>query len=123
MENILTELDRRNLKLQHKKERDKRVCDRIKAVLLRDKGWSNKQIAEVLLLDDETVRLHIDEYKSSCKLKPENGGSEEKSATECASILDVCHRLRVIKETEYTKGRELLIRVVSMLIKMAQTPK
>ena len=82
MENILTELDRRNLKLQHKKERDKRVCDRIKAVLLRDKGWSNKQIAEVLLLDDETVRLHIDEYKSSCKLKPENGGSEEKLAKE-----------------------------------------
>ena len=47
----------------------------------------------------------------------------KRSVTECASILDVCHRLRVIKETEYTKGRELLIRVVSMLIKMAQTPK
>ena len=52
----------------------------LKPFCLYDKGWSNKQIAEVLLLDDETVRLHIDDYKSSCKLKPENGGSEEKLA-------------------------------------------
>ena len=44
----------------------------------------------------------------------------KKSATECAGILDVCHRLELIEENRYVKGRELLIRVVSMLIKMAQ---
>ena len=44
----------------------------------------------------------------------------KRSATECAGILDVCQRLELIGENRYVKGRELLIRIVSMLIKMAQ---
>lgn len=44
----------------------------------------------------------------------------KRSATECASIFDICHRLQLIEETFYIKGRELLLRIVSMLIKMAQ---
>jgi four helix bundle protein len=44
----------------------------------------------------------------------------KRSATECAGILDVCQRLRLVEETRYLKGRELLIGIVSMLIKMAQ---
>ena len=44
----------------------------------------------------------------------------KRSATECAGILDVCHRLELIGENQYVKGRERLIRIVSMLIKMAQ---
>lgn len=78
MQTILTQLEREDLKNRHKKERDKRICDRIKAVLLHDKGWNYDQIAEVLLLDNETVRLHIRDYQSVHKLKPENGGSQEK---------------------------------------------
>jgi hypothetical protein len=46
---FLGEEERAQLKLQHKIERDKRVSDRIKAVLLYDKGWTTKQIAEALL--------------------------------------------------------------------------
>jgi four helix bundle protein len=42
----------------------------------------------------------------------------KRSATECAGILDVCHRLQLIDEQYQTKGRELIIRIVSMLIKM-----
>lgn len=76
--NFLTELDREQLKLQHRRERDGRVRDRIKAVLLYDEGWSPKDIARVLLISDEAVRNHIDEYKVSKKLKPESGGSTEK---------------------------------------------
>jgi four helix bundle protein len=41
----------------------------------------------------------------------------KRSTTECAGILDVCHRLQLIDE-QYQKGRELIIRIVSMLIKM-----
>jgi transposase len=78
MKQFLTESEKQTLKAKHKKERDKRVCDRIKAVLLHDKGWTYEQIAEALLLNDETVRLHIHDYLSSRKLKPENGGSSEK---------------------------------------------
>jgi four helix bundle protein len=44
----------------------------------------------------------------------------KRSATECAGVLDVCQRLQLVKENHYLKGRELLIGIVSMLIKMAQ---
>ena len=44
----------------------------------------------------------------------------KRSATECAGVLDVCQRLRLIEENRYIKGRELLIGIVSMLIKMVQ---
>jgi len=44
----------------------------------------------------------------------------KRSATECAGVLDVCQRLRLVDEGRYVKGRELLISIVSMLIKMAQ---
>ncbi len=44
----------------------------------------------------------------------------KRSATECAGIFDICRRLRLIEEVQYFKGRELLIRIVSMLTKMAQ---
>jgi four helix bundle protein len=44
----------------------------------------------------------------------------KRSATECAAIFDVCKRLKVIEEPTYSAGRELLLRIVAMLIKMAQ---
>ena len=44
----------------------------------------------------------------------------KRSATECAGVLDVCQRLRLVEASRYIKGRELLIGIVSMLIKMAQ---
>ena len=51
---ILTE-ERLALKTQHKRECDGRVRDRIKAVLLHDKGWTAPKIAEVLLIDEKTI--------------------------------------------------------------------
>jgi four helix bundle protein len=42
----------------------------------------------------------------------------KRSATECAGILDVCQRLQLIDEQHQTRGHELIIRIVSMLIKM-----
>lgn len=47
----------------------------------------------------------------------------KRSATECASILDLCRCLNIIEEKRYISGRELLIRIVSMLIKLAQSKK
>jgi transposase len=76
--NFLSDEERIKLQKQHKRERDKRVCDRIKAILLYDKGWTLHQIAEALLLSHEGIRNHIEDYKSSKKLKPLCGGSEEK---------------------------------------------
>lgn len=71
---FLTDAKRAQLRTHHKKERDGRVRDRIKAVLLYDKGWSVAAIAEALLLSEDAIRDHITECKDSKKLKPESGG-------------------------------------------------
>lgn len=75
---FLSDDERTQLKAQHRKERDKRICDRIKAVLLYDKGWQVSAIAEALLLSEDAIREHVAEYKESKKLKAENGGSTPK---------------------------------------------
>jgi transposase len=85
--NFLSDAERVQLKAHHRRERDKRVCDRIKAVLLCDKGWSNAEIAEALLLSEDTIRDHIAEYRESKKLKPENGGSTQKLSIEHSNLL------------------------------------
>jgi transposase len=64
------------LRERHRKERDGRVKDRIKAVLLRDKGYSYEEIAEVLFLSDEGARKQVEDYLREERLAPENGGSE-----------------------------------------------
>lgn len=84
---FLTNEERARLRAQHKTERDGRIRDRIKAVLLYDKGWSFAQIAEALLLSEDAVRHHFNEYKAWNKLKPESGGSTEKlSAEQCKHL-------------------------------------
>jgi four helix bundle protein len=44
----------------------------------------------------------------------------KRSGTETAAILDVAKRLDLIQEDNYQKGRELLIRIIMMLTKLAQ---
>jgi len=44
-----------------------------------------------------------------------------RSATECAAIFDVCRRLVLIEQESYGSGRELLLRIVSMLTKMTRS--
>jgi len=44
----------------------------------------------------------------------------KRSATECASILDVCKLLLLVNDTQYSQGRELLLRIAAMLTKMAR---
>jgi transposase len=78
MERFLTSIARAELLHQHRRERDGRVKDRIKVVLLRDDGWSYASIAEALFLSEEGVRQQLKDYVDSFgqKLKPENGGSD-----------------------------------------------
>lgn len=74
----LTQDEKSDLIKRHRKERDGKVRDRIKAVLLYDKGYTYLKISEILLLDDETIRRHIKDYFEAYKLAPENGGSPSK---------------------------------------------
>ena len=69
---------RKELELRHDTERDRRIADRIKAILLANKGWSYQDIAEALRLSEVSVARHIKEYLTHHKLKPMNGGSSTK---------------------------------------------
>jgi len=44
----------------------------------------------------------------------------KRSTTECASIFDVCFRLKLIEEEQYQKGRAFILQIVSMLTKLAK---
>ena len=63
------------LELRHKKCRDKRECDRIKAILMCSRGWSASSIAQALLLHESSIRRFVDEYLEEEKLNPQSGGS------------------------------------------------
>lgn len=73
----LTSAEKASLLKLHKLIRDKRVCDRIKAVIHKSNGWSHREIAEALLIHEDTVAQHLIDYQND-KLKPENGGSLKK---------------------------------------------
>jgi hypothetical protein len=44
-------------------------------------------------------------------------------ATECAGILDVCRKLQLLDEQKYVKGPGLIVRIVSITVKMALAEK
>jgi transposase len=78
MKDFLSEVQRSALKERHRQEKSRRVADRIKAVLLANKGWTYRQIAEALLLDEQTISRHVEEYLEKKKLRLNSGGSESK---------------------------------------------
>lgn len=78
MKTILTNTQKSDLEKRHKTERDGKVRDRIKAVLLHSEGWTQENIAQALRINPSTVWEHLNEYKNSEKLKIESGGSESK---------------------------------------------
>ena len=49
----------------HKTEKNKKMADRIKAILLFDKGYSQRQISEILLIDEDTVCHWFKRFKIS----------------------------------------------------------
>jgi Homeodomain-like domain-containing protein len=57
MYQILNETERAELLKHHKRERDGRIKDRTKAVLLYDGGWTPPKIAKALFIDEGTVRV------------------------------------------------------------------
>ena len=115
MNMFLTPEELTELRLMHRKEKDGRTRDRIKAVLLFHKGWSYNQIAEALFLDEATVSKHIFEYRGEKKLRIVTGGSESKlSPVQSAELMehltnhtyvkvvDICEHIKRRYGIEYT---------------------
>lgn len=95
----LSNTEKEQLEFQHRTERDSRVSDRIKAVLLYSEGWTQKQIAQALRIRYETVQDHINDYKKLKKLKPENGGSKPKLSRQQSELL-----IQHLEEHTYLKA-------------------
>ena len=77
MTNItLTTEEKQKLEARHKKCRDKRECDRIKAVLLSDEGWSLLMIAQALRIHETSIKRHLEDFIKKEKLAPKSGGSD-----------------------------------------------
>ncbi|MFH0256395.1 IS630 family transposase [Vibrio rumoiensis] len=85
----LSNQKKKQLERMHDSSRDRRVCDRIKAVLLASEGWSVSMISQALRIHQTTVIRHINDYLQSEKLKPENGGSQSKlNAAETIALIE-----------------------------------
>ena len=66
----LSTTQKKTLETQHRVERDGRVRDRIKAVLLKSEGWTNDAIGQALRIHPETVAEHLRDWTQAEKLKP-----------------------------------------------------
>lgn len=63
MPNVLSSKEVLILKDAHKKERDKRLADRIKAILMFHNGFTSEQIATALLFDKVTFSRCLKKFK------------------------------------------------------------
>jgi transposase len=105
----LTDEQKAQLEKRHKVERDKQVCDRIKAVLLCAENWALDKIGQALRLHHATVRRHLEDYLNEAKLKPANGGSDSKlskaQARELITYLETETYFRVCDICQYVSER------------------
>ena len=100
--NILSSSSRKELLSQHRKERDVRIKERIKVLLWHDEGKTIEEIAHLLYLNPQTIKIHIKEYEDQQNLKPSNGGWKSKlSNKQSKEISD--H----LENYTYTKVKEI----------------
>lgn len=59
----LTAQEVRCLRIAHRACRDRRLADRIKAVVLLGTGWTRADVAEALLLDEDTLHRYVALYQ------------------------------------------------------------
>ena len=102
----LTTSQKIHLEEQHKAEHDGRIRDRIKAVLLNDRGWTYKQIAQALLIHETTVWAHLSDYLREEKLKPSGGGSRSKLDDQQTEEL-IAH----LEQNTYPSTKEIIAHV------------
>jgi transposase len=117
MKTILTETQKSDLEIRHRTERNGKIRDRIKAVLLHSEGWRQKDIAQALRINESTVYDHLKEYRENKKLKIESGGSESKLGEIESKELD-----EYLKENTYATAKEIVV-YVKEKYKVSYTPE
>jgi transposase len=106
MHKILSAEDRLHLLSRHRRERDGRVRDRIKSVLLYDEGWSFSQIAKALFIDEDTAKRYVEAYTVDGSLEPKHKGSTTLLNAENSKLLS-----DHLEATTYLKVKEIRVYV------------
>ena len=91
------------LESRHKRTRNGKERDRIKAVLLRSEGWTLEQIAQALRIHESSIKRHIEDFRDKNKLFLSSGGSESKLNEEQKQEL-IAH----ITKYTYTKQTDII---------------
>lgn len=105
----LTEKQINNLKTAHRGCKDKRLADRIKSVVLLGTGWTVSEIAEALLLDEDTVRTYSQKYQQGgldALLMMRHKGSVPKLDSKQLESLD-----EHLQEHTYTRVKDIVAHV------------
>ena len=94
------------------------MADGIVFHLPRGRGYLSDQLQRAALSIPLNIAEGAGEYSTDEKIRFYR--IAKRSATECTAIINVGQKLQLIEEQRYIQARQLLIRLVSMLIKMAQ---
>jgi transposase len=109
MQISLTFQEKLALESRHKKCSDKRECDRIKAILLSDEGWSSIMIAQALRKHQTSIIRHLNDYISHQKTASENGGSDSHLNEEQTELV-IVH----LSEVTYFQMRDIREYIISV---------
>ena len=105
----LTQKEEIELRVSHRREKNKKKAYRINALLLLGLGWTYIQVSQALLLDEETLRGYVKRYRSGglkALLKDKNSGSSTKlSVTE---ISELCGHL---EDNLYITAEEIIAHI------------
>ena len=94
------------------------VADDVVAHLPRGRAYLADQLQRAATSIPLNIAEGAGEFSSSEKARFYR--MAKRSATECAAILHVCKELGLIDESRHGTGRELLLRIVPMLVQMVR---
>lgn len=101
----------RSLKALHRSCRDRRLADRIKAVVLLGTGWTVSDTAEALMLDEDTIHEYVQLYRrggTDLLLSLHYRGSSPKLSPEQMNALD-----QHLSQTTYLRIQDIVAYVDS----------
>jgi hypothetical protein len=74
-----------------------------------------------LTLWDFQIVTEVSKADQDASFYPCTGSGVWTNSHECAALLDACYRVKLIPEADHRMGKELLFRLVSMLVKLTQS--
>lgn len=89
------------LKVRHKKSKERKEADLIKAILMLNSGYSVAFVCQVLLIDDETLRRQVNDYLEKGKFLPQKpAGRSELLSQEQADTLFKAMREEIFHDSK-----------------------